>query len=57
MMVQYNEIFVQLGLIIWKGGSLKRSLGMALGGLTIPKTLGFEAATQLQEYHHTLFDS
>jgi len=27
------------------GGSLKRSLGMARGVLTIPKAFGFEAAT------------
>jgi hypothetical protein len=32
-----------------KGGSLKRSLGMALGALTIPKAFGLEAATQLQQ--------
>jgi hypothetical protein len=31
-----------------KGGSLKRSLGMASGALTIPKAFGFEAATHLQ---------
>jgi len=28
------------------GGSLKRSLGMASGVLTIPKAFGFEAATR-----------
>ena len=31
-----------------KGGSLKRSLGMAFLAFTIPKTFGFEAATQSQ---------
>jgi len=31
-----------------KGGSLKRSLGMAFTALTIPKAYGFEAATQLK---------
>jgi len=36
------------GLIVWKGGSLKRSLGMASGALTIPKAYGFEDATQAQ---------
>jgi hypothetical protein len=30
-------------------GSLKRSLGMATGKLTIPKAFGFEAAT-LSDY-------
>jgi hypothetical protein len=30
----------------WKGGSLKRSLGMASPAFTIPKAFGFEAATQ-----------
>jgi hypothetical protein len=29
-----------------KGGSLKRSLGMAFVTFTIPKAFGFEAATQ-----------
>jgi hypothetical protein len=29
------------------GGSLKRSLGMVLAMFTIPKTFGFEAATQI----------
>ncbi|HUV64395.1 MAG TPA: hypothetical protein VMW24_10895 [Sedimentisphaerales bacterium] len=36
----------QLILIVWKGGSLKRSLGMACGAFTIPKAYGFEDATQ-----------
>ena len=31
-----------------EGGSLKRSLGMASGTLTIPKAFGFEDATQSQ---------
>jgi hypothetical protein len=34
-----------------KGGSLKRSLGMVFGTLTIPKTFDFEAATQFQFDH------
>jgi hypothetical protein len=33
-------------LLVWKGGSLKRSLGMAFPVWTIPKAFGFEAATR-----------
>lgn len=36
---------LQLILIVWKGGSPKRSLGMASGAFTIPKACGFEDAT------------
>ena len=36
------------GLIGWKGGTLKRSLGMASAASTIPKAYGFEDATQPQ---------
>jgi len=32
--------------MVWEGGSLKRSLGMASGTPTIPKAFGFEAATR-----------
>jgi len=35
------------------GGSLKRSLGMASGVLTIPKAFGFEAAT-LPDYENQI---
>jgi hypothetical protein len=41
----YSEI-IKFDLIALKGGSLKRSLGMASGYLTIPKACGFEAATE-----------
>ena len=37
------------------GGSLKRSLGMASQGLTIPKAFGFEAATQRQDICRSSF--
>jgi hypothetical protein len=37
---------VNFDLIAWKGGSLKRSLGMASLVFTIPKAFGFEVATQ-----------
>jgi hypothetical protein len=40
---------MKIDLIALKGGSLKRSLGMASGELTIPKAFGFEAATRLWE--------
>ena len=32
--------------MVSEGGSLKRSLGMASGAMTIPKAFSFEAATQ-----------
>jgi len=38
---------VKFDLVAWKGGSLKRSLGMVSLVFTIPKAFGFEAATQL----------
>ena len=34
--------------MVWLGGSLKRSLWMASGTLTIPKAFGFEDVTQSQ---------
>jgi hypothetical protein len=37
-------------------GSLKRSLGMASGRMTIPKALSFEPATQWVSYKKTLWN-
>ena len=49
-MTERQEYIATIGFMdrLGKGGSLKRSLGMASGVLTIPKPFGFEAATQSQ---------
>jgi len=43
-----SSMLLQLMVTTWKGGSLKRSLGMASHTFSIPKAFGFEAATQYQ---------